>query len=133
LRVGIASGRLRASILVVPPRKLSLVEAFHRGWPWPSLSSINDGMASSRERKGREGEWRGGRALLTVEEEGGAQGVGGEAAPVGLGPAVSCCIVLTLQREEEKKKREKRKRRKERERRRGRKKKRKKMQKIFQN
>jgi hypothetical protein len=26
------------------------------GQPWPSSRSINDGMASSRERKGREGE-----------------------------------------------------------------------------
>jgi hypothetical protein len=56
LRAGIARERSYVSILVIPQRKMRLCEALHGRRPWPSSRSINGGMVSSRERKGREGE-----------------------------------------------------------------------------
>jgi hypothetical protein len=72
-------------------------------------------MVSSRERKGRKGEWRrGGRALLTMEEgEGGAWGkLLGALGLLVSGATVfgSYCCAFSVHELEEKEKREKKKR-----------------------
>jgi hypothetical protein len=57
------------------------------GQPWPSSRSINGGIASLRERKGREGEgaWQG--VCL-------GEGEGWSGAPWGLSPPCCCAAAL---------------------------------------
>jgi hypothetical protein len=88
------------------------------GQPWPSSRSINDNMASSRERKGREGEGeQGGTA------RGAAMGCHGEgegcrrgcrrhhgAAALLLLPTCSLLCVKELDMRKERRKKERRKR-----------------------
>jgi hypothetical protein len=118
LRVGIARERSCASVLVIPQRKLSLVEDFHGGRLLRDLSALLPAIGSSPER-----EWRGRRSregegrLLTDLEQ---LGVHGGAAPGGLGPdpAVSellCAFSVPFYEVEEKEKREKRKKKMEKE------------------
>jgi hypothetical protein len=84
------------------------------GQPWPISRSINGGMASSQERKGREGRGKGhswGCGLGRRRAAGGA--------PWGLGPPCCCAVALyshaavaahvRRNRKEEEEKREKRK------------------------
>jgi hypothetical protein len=87
LRPGIARGRSCASVLVVPQRKPSLVEALHERRPWLDLSSMDGSHGElggrGREEKGKRGEQQWAQLSMEEEEEGGA--VGG-AALGGLGP-----------------------------------------------
>jgi hypothetical protein len=73
------------------PTKKNLVGALHGRRSWPSSSSINDGMTSSWERKGREGKKSRGRELPCSMER--RKGVHGGKLQEDSGPAVSCCIM----------------------------------------
>jgi hypothetical protein len=84
------------------------------GQPWPSSRSINGDMASSRERKGREGE---GARLGCVLGRGRAVGGSWGLSPPCCCVAALCSVAARVRRnkkeEEEKRREEKREKRKE--------------------
>jgi hypothetical protein len=109
LRLEIARGRSCTSVLVVPQRKSSLVEAMHAGWPRPSSSSmVGHGSSPGQEGKGRRRR-------------------GGGCCTRGFGLDSCTCLLLCCLREEEDEREEKRGKG------RGRKKRRKRNGKIFPN
>jgi hypothetical protein len=94
------------------------------GQPWPSSRSINDGMASSRERKGREGERSRGEEDTAWGRHGEGRATGGAMGRAcGLLVAISLFSVRAECEEKAAGGKEKKRRRKERRKRKGRKRK----------